>query len=345
MGKKFNIGVIGGGMWGTAHIECLQKDGRAEVSWICTRTEQSLRQIQVKYGIRNGTLRYQDLLYDDGLDAVVIAAPPHTHCEMAVASMRAGKHVLLEKPLAVTRSEMKKIVREAEKHPDLTVLEGSCRHARLQPKFAFIKKFIESGKLGEIYHIHHNHLYQTTYIEYNPKAAWALDKKQAGGGPFFDWGEYDLSFHLGILGDEPRLKTVKSFCRNDLRDMKAKVPKADVEQHGAAYLRFDTGLTYYYERGAGAHNESACETRIYGTKGGLRFFYPAWDSKEVEYFYADLNAPHKETLTVDMSAHPNDDNIPFVAHFLDCLEGRAKPMMPVNLASKHLDIIMRILGE
>jgi predicted dehydrogenase len=66
----------------------------------------------------------------------------------------------------------------------------------LNPKYTFIKNLIDSGKLGDIYYIHHNHLGQGTFVEYNPNGAWAMDKRYAGGGPFMDWGEYDLSFHL-----------------------------------------------------------------------------------------------------------------------------------------------------
>lgn len=63
----------------------------------------------------------------------------------------------------------------------------------------------------------------------------------------------------------------------------------------------------------------------------------------MEYFYGDATS-HHETLTVDMSAHPAHDNIPFIAHFLDCLEGKATPLIPPALAAKHLDIVFQILG-
>jgi len=104
----------------------------------------------------------------------------------------------------------------------------------------------------------------------------------------------------------------------------------------------NTGLTYYYERGAGVHGETACETRIYGEKGGLRLQFPTWDSNEIEFFYGQ-DEPHKERITVDMSAHPADDNIPLVEHFLDCLEGKAEAMMPLERAGKHLEILFGIL--
>jgi predicted dehydrogenase len=240
---------------------------------------------------------------------------------------------------------MNRLVKEVQKHKDIIVLECSARHTRLQPKFDFIKKIIDNGEIGEVYHIHHNHLMRMTFIEYNPSGAWSLKKKLAGGGPFLDWGEYDLSFHLGLLGDRPKLVGMKSFVRNGVKVFRDPKIKSDVEEHGAAFMEFDTGLIYCYERGAGVHCEVANESRISGTRGSLRFSMPTWNSPEIEHFWVNKNRVEKRSVyKVDMSRHP-DDSTALINHFLDCLAGKAKPVMPVTLAAKHLDILFRILGK
>jgi predicted dehydrogenase len=281
-------------------------------------------------------------LADSRVDAVIIATPPYLHAEQLIATLEAGKHVLLEKPMAESLESTRKIVSAVAQAPSQIVLEASCRHTRLTRKFQFIKSIIDRGQLGTIYHIHHNHLSRTTFIEYNPSGAWAMDKKLAGGGPFIDWGVYDLSFHLGLLEDVPQLKSLRSFSRNDLRDVSRLVEFSDVEQHGAAWLEFNTGLTYYYERGAGVYSETPNETRLYGTKGGLRFQFPSWDSNEVEFFYIENGEPRKEILTVDTTGAP-DDSLALTTHFLDCLDGKAEPLMTVERAAKHMEILFRIL--
>jgi predicted dehydrogenase len=340
MESKIQIGLIGGGMYGGVHIQCVREEGRGEVRWVCTRTESSLRDIQYKYAIPKGTLSYHDILADPEVTAVIIATPPGSHAQIAIDALRAGKHVLLEKPMAVSKEESDAIVAEAASRPEQVVLECSCRHSRLQPKFAFVKGLIDTGKLGNVYHIHHHQLSPATFLDWNPKGTWALDKHQAGGGPVFDWGAYDFSFHLGLLGDVPRLLSVKSFAVNHLRQI-----KSDVEQHAAAFLEFDTGLTYYYERGAGVHGELPNETRIFGDRGGLRFSYLSWESNQVEYFYEDKHGkPQKELLRVDMDGNPGNDNLALIHHFMDCIQGKATPEMPVTLAAKHLDIMLRILA-
>jgi predicted dehydrogenase len=330
-------------MIGDVHIENIRKDGRGDVSWIAARTDNTLKAKLEKYQIANGTLDYRDMLKDDSLDAIIIASPPNTHLQMLKDILAAGKHVLLEKPMVVNPQELNDLLNVVEQYPDQIVLECSCRHARLQPKFRFIKQMIDDGMLGDVYHIHHNHLMRGTFIEYNPAGAWAHQKKLAGGGPIFDWGVYDLSFHLGVLSDTPRLTSVKSFTRNGLKRFANPDFVSDVEEHGAAYMEFDTGLTYYYERGSGVHANIPNETRIFGTKGSVRFAFCSWDPTDVEFTSFDADGKEStETLTIDMSDH-TDDNFEHAKHFLDCLIDGTEPQMTVQLAAKHLLILFKIL--
>jgi len=346
---EVTIGIIGAGMYGRNYLDVfrtLQAGplNRARVTWVASASEASVKSAVEEYAVPHGTTDYQKMLHDPELEAVIIAAPPELHVPIAMDALRAGKHVVIEKPMAVNRGQVRTLLVEVKQHPKQVVLEASCRHTRLQPKFSFIKNMIASGRLGMIYHIHHNHLYPMTFIEYNPKGAWAMKKASAGGGPFFDWGVYDLSFHLGLLDDEPELKSLRKFSRGDLRDLSTLAPGMDIEQHGAAWMQFSGGLTYYYERGAGVFCDVANETRLYGTKGSLRFAFTTWDSPAIDLYSVDSEGiPAHETLTVDMSSHPGNDNIPFVEHFLDCVEGKASPLMPVERAAKHLDILFKIL--
>ncbi|MEP7136621.1 MAG: Gfo/Idh/MocA family oxidoreductase [Chloroflexota bacterium] len=340
--KQYNLGIIGAGMYGKILMRYFQQDERANITWVNSASEATTKSAAEEFGIEKWTTDYSDILADPAVDAVIIATPPFLHAEQLEAALHAGKHVLLEKPMAESLESVRRIVKAVESAPSLKVLEASCRHTRLTRKFKFIKDIIDSGKLGEVYHIHHNSLGRTTFIEYNPNGAWAMDKKLAGGGPFVDRGVYDLSFHLGLLNDAPQLKSMQSFTRNDLRDMSKYVAFSDVEQHGAAWMQFDTGLTYYYENGGGVHNETPNETRLYGTKGGLRFHHYSWDSNEVEFFTTENGEPRKETLTVDTTGAP-DDSHAITTHFLDCLDGRAEPLMTVQRAAKHMEILFKIL--
>lgn len=339
---KYNLGIIGAGMYGKILMRYFQQDERANITRVNSASEATTKSAAEEFGVEKWSTDYRDVLADPDVEAVVIATPPFLHADQLEAALAAGKHVLLEKPIAESRESLQRIVKAVEAAPSLKVLEASCRHTRLTRKFKFIKDIIDSGKLGDVYHIHHNSLGRTTFIEYNPNGAWAMNKKLAGGGPFADRGVYDLSFHLGLLNDVPQLKSMQSFKRNDLRDMSRLVNFSDVEQHGAAWMEFDTGLTYYYENGGGVHNEAANETRLYGTKGGLRFHHYSWDSNEVEFFTTENGEPRKETLTVDTTNEP-DDSHAITTHFLDYLDSTAEPLMTVQRAAKHMEILFKIL--
>jgi len=341
--KKYNLGIIGAGMYGKILMHYFKQDERANILWVNSASEGTTKSAAQEFGVEKWSTDYRDVLADPAVEAVVIATPPFLHAEQLEAALAAGKHILLEKPIAESRESLARIVKAVEAAPDRIVLEASARHTRLTRKFQFIKSMIDDGKLGEVYHIHHNTLSRGTFIEYNPNGAWAMNKKLAGGGPFADRGVYDLSFHLGLLNDVPQLKSLQRFTRNDLRDMSTHVAFSDVEQHGAAWMEFDTGLTYYYENGGGVHAETPNETRLYGTKGGLRFHHFSWDSNEVEFFYTENGEPRKETFTVDATG-ALDDSQAITIHFLDCLDGKAEPLMPVQRAAKHMEILFKILN-
>ena len=341
--KKYNLGIIGAGMYGKMLMSAFQKDlRRANIIWVNSASEATTRFAAEEFGVEKWSTNYRDVLSDPAVDAVIIATPPFVHAEQLEESLKAGKHVLLEKPIAESRESLRRILKAVEGAPDRIVLEASARHTRLTRKFQFIKEIIDRGKLGDVYHVHHNTLSRGTFIEYNPNGAWAMNKKLAGGGPFADRGVYDLAFHLGLLNDVPQLKSVKSFTRNDLRDMSRFVAFSDIEQHGAAWMEFDTGLTYYYENGGGVHNETPNETRLYGTKGGLRFHHYSWDSNEIEFFTTEEGEPRRETFTVNTTGQP-DDTQAIATHFLDCLDGKAAPLMTVQKAAKHMEILFKIL--
>lgn len=332
-------------MWAKVHIDCIREEGRGEVTWVYSRTADTVRQVQGELGIPHGTTDHRELLRDPAVQAVIVSTPPFTHAALALDVLRAGKHLLLEKPMALTDADAAAIEAGAARHPELVALEASCRFSRVEPKHEFVRGLIAAGKIGDVYHVDFRDLKPTTYVEYNPRAeSWVARKEFAGGGPVMDWGEYDLGAILGVLGDRPQLKAARSFTKNGLRSAKAAGQGADVEQHGGAFLEFDGGLTMTYERGGGAFGSVPGLVRIHGTKGALFFSYYPWDQAEVRWFHEDaIGKIVEEVLPVPVPRRWENANTPVIAHFLDCIEGKARPIMPVALARKHLKMVLEIL--
>lgn len=347
--KTYNFGLLGAGMIAQHHIQSLQKSGRANVTWVAARRPEAVEKLRNDYAIANATVDYREMLADERLDAVIISTPPSTHLQMFNDVIKAGKHVLLEKPSAMSLKEVDEMIALKNQYPELVVCDASCRHSRLQPMFSFIKKFIEEGHLGEIYFIHHNSVAMQSRpgIEYHPTAKWFLDRNIAGGGPLFDWGVYDLSFHLGILNDAPELKKVNHvFLKSNLDQVDPGTDIYNVEEHFAASLSFSNGLDFYWERGGHANMEVPNETRIYGTRGGLKFQFLSWDQHDVNFYFVENEGRGKaanKTFQVDFSGQ--DDAFELIQHFLDVMDGKSKPAMPLELSKKHLEIIFKCYEE
>jgi predicted dehydrogenase len=346
---KKRIGIIGAGMIAQDHARNLAASGRCTIAAIADINPQAAQAVADKHGIPKIFTDYRAMLDEPTIDAVLICTPPFLHKRMFIDALDAGKHVLIEKPLATTRTDCATMLRARRAHPRLIVCEASCRHSRLQPKFRLVKKIIDSGALGEIYHIHHNAVGRQARpgIEYHPAAKWFLNKKLAGGGIMIDCGVYDLSFHLGLLGDRHSLKSLQSFVKQGLDSKDPGTPVFDVEEHGCVLMKFDHGLSYYWERASHANNEAANETRIYGTKGGIKLSYCTWEPPEISFFDVSNGGKGKARTAIQkpsMKSH-SGDNKALDEHFLDCLECKAKPAMPVELAAKHLDIIFKALNS
>ena len=340
---SYNIGVIGAGWIAKAHMGFLLETGRANITWIAARNPENLEKVRSEFDIPNKTHDYHDILNDPAVEVVLIATPPDTHREMFIETLRAGKHVLLEKPMALNMEELEEMMEVKAQYPDLIAMDCSARHSRLNPKFALVKELISSGALGEVYHIHHQSVDRQNRpgIEFHPIAKWFLDKSRAGGGPLFDWGVYDLSFHLGILGDQPELERVESaVLRSGLDDVDPETEIYDVEEHMVVNMKLSGGISYYWERGAHAHMEVPNETRIYGTLGGIKLAYCTWDDPTIIFY--DLDEQGKAHETRYTRACPKEEDGYFLSmHLIDVLDGKAQPVIPLETAKKHMEMIFQ----
>ncbi len=333
------IGIIGAGMIAEHHLDAIQKIPGLEARWVAATKQTSLDRVTQKFPVPNTTTDYTDILKDGEVDAVIICTPPHLHNKIFKESLIAGKHILLEKPAAMSLEEVDKMIALAQDFPHLKILDCSARHSRLIPKFQKVKDLIDSGALGQVYHIHHNAVnrYSRPGIEYHSAAKWFLNKAMAGGGPLFDWGVYDLSFHLGVLGDVPELDKIKHVTlKSGLDNIDTGDDIFDVEEMFVAMLEFTGGISFYWERAGHANMSAPNETRIYGTKGGIKLAFCSWDDPNIIFY-----GPDKQEEKIEMDYFGHDDGFALIQHFADVLDEKCEPMMPLELARKHLDIIFR----
>jgi len=341
--KIYNVGVIGAGMIAKTHMGNLKRTGRAKITWIAARNPENLEEVRTKYDIPNKTQDYRDMLRDPDVDVILITTPPHLHKEMFIETVRAGKHVLLEKPMAISMEEIDEMLELKARHPGLMAMECSGRHARLVPKFEKVKEIIVSGALGEIYAIHHNCIMRQNRpgIEFHPTAKWFLNKAMAGGGPLFDWGVYDLSFHLGVLGDRHEVENIDRVSLiSGLDEVNPGTDIYDVEEHFIVDMKLTGNIRYYWERGGHANMETPNETRIYGTRGGIKLGFCSWDEPVVIFYDLDEKGKARERK-IELDYTDYDDGFALSEHLIRVLDGDEAPVITLEQARKHMDIILR----
>jgi predicted dehydrogenase len=178
-------------------IPAMQKGRYTEIRGIASRSKEQaekaagLLQIPVAYG------SYQDMLADPGIEAVYIPLPNHLHVEWSIASLKAGKHVLCEKPVGLDYREADRLCREAKKFPGLKIMEAFMY--RFHPQWQKTKDLVKEKAIGEVTTIQ-------SFFSYNKDDPGDIrNRVETGGGGLLDIGCYCISLSRFLFDSEPRL--------------------------------------------------------------------------------------------------------------------------------------------
>jgi UDP-N-acetylglucosamine 3-dehydrogenase len=144
---KVRYAVIGLGRFGEVHCEAIAGLADAELAAVCTRRPERLREVAARFGTPRTCTDYRQLLEDDSVDAVSVVTMWHEHREPAVAALRAGKHVFVEKPLASTRADCDAIVAAAQSAAGMFMVGHICR---FNPRYTAARAAIAEGRIGKI---------------------------------------------------------------------------------------------------------------------------------------------------------------------------------------------------
>jgi predicted dehydrogenase len=223
-------------------------------------------------------------------DIVVVATPPVAHAALAGAALASGRHVLCEKPLALSLSQAQTMLAFARRHDRLL---GCCSTRFLElPTTAAVKQVLRAGGLGQLYHATFVNRWQRSRpgLEYQPGSVWFLDRAQSGGGVVMDWGPYDLAV-LNDLFAPVRMEVLSAWMANPTTaHTLASDIVFDVEEHAGASLRYHladgTALAVTYERAACTHGRERIEVEIEGLSGSASWDWLMWKRRgEVQISY------------------------------------------------------------
>ena len=192
-------------------IPAMQQSAICEVVAIASRDISKATEAAKKLGIPKAYGSYESLLLDADIDAVYIPLPNHLHVEWAEQALRHGKHVLCEKPVAMTENEAVRLYEFSAKFPQLKLMEAFMY--RFHPQWTTAKKLVQEGVLGELKTI------QAFFSYYNTDPLNIRNQKLAGGGGLMDIGCYCISQSRFIFGDEPlRVSGIVEYDPNTQTD-------------------------------------------------------------------------------------------------------------------------------
>ncbi len=314
---KLRAGVIGVGM-GRGHIKGYKSHPDVEVAAICDLDAERLARVGDEFSIASRYASAREMLARENLDIVSVATPNKFHMPLTIDALKAGCHVLCEKPMAMNAREARRMIDAAKKAKKHLMINFSYRFTEQSQA---LKKQVESGVLGDVYFgrtVWHRRRGMPGF------GGWFGDKALAGGGPLIDLGVHRLDLALWLMG-YPKPVWVMGSAYDHIATVCAarECKKFDVEDLAVGLIKFANGATLEIEASWAANiaERELMETRLLGTQGGL----VQRNRNETYEFEAEIYVERDGAL-YDMKLHPP---LPFCAspyyYFAETVLGRAKP--------------------
>jgi predicted dehydrogenase len=329
MPRKVRVGVIGAGAIGPAHLKGYQQVKSAEVAAVCDVDAGRARAAAEQFGAKHVFTDYRKLLAGDVVDAVSVCTPNNTHLPITIAALKAGKHVLCEKPIAMNAREARRMVEAAKQARRVLMTAQSMRYSG---NARFLKQMAESGRFGDIYYAK-GIMFRRTGI---PRG-WFQDKKQSGGGPVVDLGVHLLDLMWWIMG-MPKPASVFAATYDHLGragqgmggwGVNYRPGKFSVEDLGVALVRFADGRGAGVEVSWASHTADMFLLRFLGTKGGAQLF-PELVLYEME-----------DGTRLDVTPRPAaaEGYAGETEHFISCLQSGRAPISPGSQSVVVMDML------
>lgn len=308
------IGLIGCGKIAQAHIHGYRAaSDLARVVICCDEWSAELAQSTADSLGADATTRWQDVIERSDVDAISLCMPHHMHRDIAVAAAEAGKHVLVEKPMAMNLAEARQMVEAAER-AGIVLMAG--QNQRFMEEHRQIKQLIDDGAIGRVVAVRFdcNQFLKRMY----PEGSWMFSKEKTGGGMVICTSVHKLDLLRYLFGEIARVSAFVGHTGLNY-DM-------DNEDIAAMIVEFENGII-----GEGFYLFAAHGVPIPTTTGELTVFYGekglihnvlGWHiySTEIEKY---SGGPTK----LPIRQHPYHDSIAHeVRHFLECIGSGEAPI-------------------
>ncbi len=255
---KIKVALIGSGFIAHYHARGLKAIPKVQIAAVVATKKENAQKFALEYAIENAFTEISKIVANDAIDAVVICTPNQFHAPYAIELLKSGKHVFLEKPMAMNAEEGLQIEKISERYNRFVMVGHMWR---FDTDVNYVKETIASGKLGKIfktkgYGIHEN---------WGP-TGWFTKKEFAGGGALADMGVHAIDAVRYLLGDP---KPVKVYAR-----IATHFGDYDVDDTGIIVITWDNGTESIIESGWWQPHKDGPEAGagIFGTKGYANLF-------------------------------------------------------------------------
>jgi predicted dehydrogenase len=280
--EKVKIGVIGlGGVAQLVHLPNLTKISNADLTAVVEINKNRLLTIADKFNVKERFSNYNDMIEKSDAEAVIIATPTSTHSEIAIDCLNSGKHVLVEKPLARTYQEAKKIVDAAKKNKKKLMVGMNLRY---RPDTMLLRSFINSNEIGEPFYVKCGWIRKQSSSE-----KWFTKKEESGGGVIIDLGIHIMDLALWLL-NYPEIYSVstRNFFHNTKHVEDTSI--SQIKCNNSAIINLEVSWSLPVEK-------DHFFLDVYGTKGSFSS-NPFSLYKRVENDYINLTPTQVDNPTV-----------------------------------------------
>ncbi len=341
--SKVKVGLIGAGSIAVEHIKGYLNNADCEVYAVCDINEALAKKRAEEYNIPHVFSNVDEMLALPELDAVSVCVLNALHAEMSIKALKAGKHVLCEKPMSTDMASAIEMAKAEEESGKLLMI-GFVR--RFGNDAEVIKDYIDAGELGDIYYS------RAKYVRRRgTPGGWFTNKKLSGGGPLIDLAVHVIDLTRYLAGN-PKPVSVYGFTSNKLGNRSnikdganytssttGEVPPSTVEDFATALVRYDNGsvleVTVSFELNI-AKDETFIE--MCGTKGGFRLDPELTIYTDKFDRMINITPYTSAALTMD-GLFEKETN-----HFIDCIANGKKCISPASdgvEVMKILDAIYR----
>lgn len=291
------MGIIGaGGIAQSRHIPAfLELQDKVELTAVHDMNEQRASEVAEKYGIPYVFKNYHDLFKE--VDAVAICTPNKFHCEISVAALEAGVHVLCEKPMAITTAECERMV-EASKKAGKHLLIGY--HYRYTEAGQLAKKAVMNNEIGDPLVV------RVQALRRRKVPGWGVftNKDLQGGGSLIDFGCHMLDLAIWLLGEQEPVELMGttynrlSKSPNQINDWGIFDHQTfEVDDHVSSYMTFENGISLQFECSWAANiKEDKIHLSVSGSDGGLNVYpFELYQPRLGKMMESSTEAKHNET--------------------------------------------------